>query len=109
MPSGVLSNGPEAAFLTTQATAARVVLRANSHVTLAHAAEASLGLVVCPMNLANFHPGLVCVRPLPEIPARPIWLVMHKSFRSDGRLRRAASVVTEGLQAFERQVVGASG
>ena len=108
MPSGVLSKGPEAGFLTTQATAARVVLRANSHVTLAHAAEASLGLVVCPMNLAHFHPGLVCVRPLPEIPARPIWLVMHKSFRSDGRLRRAANVVTEGLQAFERQVIGAS-
>jgi hypothetical protein len=48
------------------------------------------------------------VRPLPEITARPIWLVMHKSFRSDGRLRRAASVVTEGLQAFERQVIAAS-
>jgi DNA-binding transcriptional LysR family regulator len=107
MPSGELSRGPEASFLTTHATAARVVLRANSHVALAHAAEASLGLIVSPMDLAHFHPDLVCVRRLPEIPARPIWLVMHKSFRRDTRLRRAATIVTEGLQAFERQFIDA--
>jgi len=99
MPSGALSQGPEASFLATQASAARVVLRANSHVALAHAAEASLGLVVLPTNLAHFHARLVCVRPLPEIPARPVWLVMHKSFRTDARLRRAATIVTGGLQA----------
>ncbi len=103
LPSGELSKGPEAGFLAIHATAARVGLRANSHVALAHAAEASLGLVVSPMNLAHFHPRLVRVRPLPEIPVRPIWLVMHKSFRQDARLRRAATIVTEGLQAFERQ------
>ncbi len=108
MPSGELSKGPEAGFLAIHATAARVVLRANSHVALAHAAEASLGLVVSPMNLAHFHSRLVCVRPLAEIPARPIWLVMHKSFRRDARLRRAATIVTEGLQAFERQFEPAS-
>ncbi len=96
MPSGELSRGPEASFLTTHATAARVVLRANSHVAL-----------VSPMDLAHFHPDLVCVRRLPEIPARPIWLVMHKSFRRDTRLRRAATIVTEGLQAFERQFIDA--
>jgi DNA-binding transcriptional LysR family regulator len=103
LPSGELSKGPEAGFLAIHATAARVVLRANSHVALAHAAEASLGLVVSPRNLAHFHPQLVCVRHLAEIPARPIWLVMHKSFRRDARLRRAATVVSEGLQAFERR------
>jgi DNA-binding transcriptional LysR family regulator len=106
MPSGELSKGPEASFLALHATDARIVLRANSHVALAHAAEASLGLVVSPMNLAYFHPELVCVRPLPEIPARPIWLVMHQSFRADARLRRAAAIVTEGLQAFERHCTG---
>jgi DNA-binding transcriptional LysR family regulator len=109
MPSGELSQGPEAAFLATQAIGARIVLRANSHVALAHAAEASLGLVVLPTNLAHFHARLVCVRLLPEIPARPIWLVMHKDFRRDARLRRAAAVVTEGLQTFETQLASSFG
>jgi DNA-binding transcriptional LysR family regulator len=105
LPSGELAQGPEAAFLATHASAARVVLRANSLLALAHGAEASLGLAVLPMNLAHFHAGLTRVRRLPEIPARPLWLVMHRSLRQDTRLRRAAAIVTDGLQTFERQLL----
>jgi DNA-binding transcriptional LysR family regulator len=97
VPSGVLARGPEATFLGAHAAQARVVLRADSHVALAHAAEAGLGLAVLPTNLAGFHPGLSLWRRLPEIPVRAVWLVMHRSFRGDARLRRAAALVTDAF------------
>ncbi|MBM4280773.1 MAG: hypothetical protein FJ137_08440 [Deltaproteobacteria bacterium] len=107
LPSGELAGGPEATFLRHSASRARIVMHANSHVALACAAEAGLGLVVLPTNLAIFHTALERVRALTEIPERPIWLVMHRSYRADVRLRKAATILSKAFATLESKLANA--
>lgn len=100
LPTGVLAGGPEARFLAEHAARARVALRADSHITIALAAEAGHGLCVLPHNIARFHAGLVLLRALDEIPGRPMWLVFHRSQRGNQRIRRAATIAVRELTAF---------
>jgi DNA-binding transcriptional LysR family regulator len=104
LPAGLLATAPEATWLGMHAREARIVLRANSLVTLAHAAEADAGVVVLPVNLAFFHPRLVRLRRLDDIPGRPVWLVMHRTQQANARLRRARTVIAEALADLERRL-----
>lgn len=98
-PGGELSRSPEGRFLAEHGRRARVALRCSSLVALAAAAEASVGLVALPTNLALFHPALRLVRALDEIPVRAVWLVMHRDAAKDARVRRAAKVVGQVVTA----------
>ena len=75
-------------------------MRADSHITIALAAEAGHGLCVLPHNIARFHKGLVLLRSLDEIPGRPMWLVFHRSQRGNQRVRRAATIAVRELSSF---------
>ena len=110
MPSKELASGPEATWLGRNAYAATGVMWAADHLALANAAEAGAGLAVLPANLAAFH-QLTCVRPLPEIPGRTVWLVYHQDLRSDARLRLVAREVARAIKASladEARVLGRS-
>jgi DNA-binding transcriptional LysR family regulator len=102
VPSAELASGPEARWLAEHARAARVACRASSHTTLAVASEHGAGLCVMPTNLAAFHPRLVVVRRLPEIPERPVWLVIHRDARKEPRIRRVAELVATAMRAALR-------
>jgi DNA-binding transcriptional LysR family regulator len=97
VPSAELADGPEASWLHEHARDAHVACRASNHLTLAIAGEHGAGLCVLPTNLAPFHPRLVLVRRLPEIPDRPVWLVTHRDARNDRRIRRAAELVAHAM------------
>jgi DNA-binding transcriptional LysR family regulator len=103
VPSAELAAGPEASWLHEHARAAHVACRASNHVTLATAGEHGAGLCVMPTNLAVFHPRLVVVRRLPEIPERPVWLVMHRDARKEARVRHVAAVVAEAMREALRR------
>jgi DNA-binding transcriptional LysR family regulator len=102
LPSRELARGPEGAWLSEHAAAARVALHSSSLVTLALAAEAGMGLTVLPTNLAALHPGLSLLRRLPEIPERPVWIVTHRQTRRLPRIRAVAAAVSERLTAVLR-------
>jgi DNA-binding transcriptional LysR family regulator len=102
VPSAELADGPEARWLAEHAQAARVACRASSHTTLAVASEHGAGLCVMPTNLAAFHPRLVAVRRLSEIPERPVWLVIHRDARKEPRIRRVAELVATAMRAALR-------
>jgi DNA-binding transcriptional LysR family regulator len=99
VPSAELATGPEASWLGEHARAARVACRASNHVTIAVAAEHGAGACVLPIDLAAFHPALVTMRRLPEIPERPVWLVVHRDMRDEPRIRRVADVVATAIRA----------
>jgi DNA-binding transcriptional LysR family regulator len=103
VPSRELSRGPEASWLARYGRAAQVAIHASSLVTLAVAAEHGMGLTVLPTNLAALHPRLQLVRRLPEIPERPVWVVIHKDVRRLKRVRVVAAAVTEGLEDILRR------
>ena len=98
VPVRELAHGPEAAWLARHATAARPRLRANSLVTLAQAVAAGLGVCALPNNLAEMHAGLRRARRLPEIPARPVWLVIHPELRKVARVRVVAAAIVEEMK-----------
>jgi DNA-binding transcriptional LysR family regulator len=98
VPVRELANGPEAAWLARHATAARPRLRANSLVTLAQAVAAGLGVCALPNNLAAMHAGVRRVRRLTDIPARPVWLVIHPELRKVARVRVVAAAVVEEMK-----------
>jgi DNA-binding transcriptional LysR family regulator len=97
VPSRELASGPEASWVATRAGRANPVFYASSHVTIAGAAAAGMGLAVFPDNLARLHPELQQVRPLPEIPARPVWLAMHRDLRRVSRVRVVADAVAGAI------------
>lgn len=99
IPSGDLARLPEARYLATFGERARIGLRCDSLLALAAAAEAGAGLVVLPTNLAVFHRGLRLVRPLKEIPPRPVWLVWHADAGKSPHVRRAAELVASSITA----------
>jgi DNA-binding transcriptional LysR family regulator len=103
VPGAALADGPEARWLAEHARDANVALRASNHVTLAIAAEHGAGLCVMPTDLAAFHPGLVRVRRLAEIPERPVWLVMHRDARKEPRIRRVADHVADAIRKALRR------
>jgi len=98
VPVRELAHGPEATWLERHASAARRRLRASSLVTLAQAVGAGLGMCVLPVNLAAMHPGVRRVRLLPEIPARPVWLVIHPELREVARVRAVAAALTQEMK-----------
>lgn len=96
-PSRELARGPEATWLEHNATQARVALWSPSLLALGDAAAAGLGLAVLPTNHAALHAPLVLARALDEIPARPVWLVMHRDTHRLARVQAVARAVTEEL------------
>lgn len=103
VPSAELAAGPEASWILEHARAAHVACRASNHGTLATAGEHGAGLCVMPTNLAVFYPRLVVVRRLPEIPERPVWLVLHRDARKDARVRRVAEIVAGAMREALRR------
>jgi DNA-binding transcriptional LysR family regulator len=101
LPGSELSQGPEARYLAEHAYLARVGLRCSSLIALAVAAEEGSGLVVLPTNLAFFHPKLAMLRPLKEIPGRPVWLVMHKDVRRDPRIKQVALEIESAIRSAD--------
>lgn len=98
VPVRELGSGPEATWLAQHAAAARTRLRATSLVTLAQAVASGLGVCALPTNLAEMHPGTKRVRLLPEIPARPVWLVIHPELREVPRVRAVAATLVEEMR-----------
>jgi len=98
LPSRELAKGPEGTWLAQHAGRARPVLRGSSLSTLAIAAEHGVGLTVLPTNLAAMHPKLRKLRPLDEIPPRPVWLVMHPHQRKLPRVRVVAEAVAREVK-----------
>jgi DNA-binding transcriptional LysR family regulator len=98
VPSRELARGPEATWLGANGREARIRLWSSSLVTLALAAERGLGLTVLPTNLAIVHPGLRCLRELPEIPRRPVFLVTHKEARRLADVTAVASAIRTTLE-----------
>lgn len=98
-PLRSMARGPEAQWLEAHAGRAEVAVGVDSpHVAL-RAASAGLGLAVLSDALALEAPGLTCVRALPEIPSREVWLVYHRDLRALARVRTVAEAATACLRA----------
>lgn len=95
VPGGELARSPAAAFFAEHCAKASIALRCSSLIALAIAAEAGVGLVALPTNLAVFHAGLTLVQHIDEIAPHPVWLVMHGDARRDPRVTLAGNIVSE--------------
>lgn len=95
VPGGELARSPAASFFAEHGTKANVALRCSSLIALASAAEAGVGLVALPTNLAIFHAGLTLVRYLDEIAPHTVWLVMHHDARRNPRVTLAGKIVSD--------------
>lgn len=97
-PSRELASGPEAKWLEVHAAQARCRLHASSLVTLAQAVAAGLGVCALPVSVADTCPDARLIRILPEIPPRPVWLVMHPDMRGIARVRAVAAAITAEMR-----------
>jgi DNA-binding transcriptional LysR family regulator len=82
---------------------AQVALRTDSIPVFLSAVHAGVGLGVLPRGSEELAPELVCVSALPELPARPLWLVFRGAARPGPRVRRAAQVLEQTLGAALRR------
>jgi len=103
VPSRELARGPEATWLAQHAREARRVLLAPNLVTCAAAVAQGIGVCPLPTTVADLH-GLAAIRPLPEIPPRPVYLAMHPDVRRLARVR----VVAEAIAAHVKRHIGAA-
>ena len=97
-PSRELAGGPEARWLQAHASQARCRLQASSLATLAQAVAAGLGVCALPVSVADTCPEARLIRALPEIPPRPVWLVMHPEMRGIARVRAVAAAITAEMR-----------
>lgn len=85
----------ESRWLEAAAGEARFVLRSDdTHARLA-AAEAALGLAVLPHILARRAPHLQPLLEGEAVPAKPIWLVVHRDLRHLARVRAVLDWLVE--------------
>ncbi len=82
-------------WLEALAGEARFVLRSDDTHTRQAGAEAALGLAVLPHVLAHHSPQLQQLLTEEEVPAKPIWLVVHRDLRHLPRIRAALDWLVE--------------
>ena len=97
-PSRELAGGPEAKWLQAHASKAKCRLQPSSLATLAQAVAAGLGVCALPVSVADTCPDARLIRALPEIPPRPVWLVMHPEMRGIARVRAVAAAITADMR-----------
>jgi DNA-binding transcriptional LysR family regulator len=97
-PDGELLAGPEARWLGPSLRGASASLRAHSMPALAAAAAAGMGLVVLPTTIGHDHPGLRPVAAVRDLPARPVFLVVHRDARRVARIRAMADAIAADLE-----------
>lgn len=84
-------------WLETVAGEARFVLRSDDTHTRLAAVEAGLGLAVLPHILAQRVASLQCLLDEVALPAKPIWLVVHRDLRQVARVRAVLDWLAELL------------
>lgn len=94
-----LAHLPEAQWLTRQAIGAHAVMRSDSSVLRARAAEAGAGIALVPAVLATVFAALRPVLPEYRPPARSVWLVTHRDLRGAARIRAVLDWVGEAFAA----------
>ena len=82
-------------WLEALAGSARFVLRSDDTHTRLAAADAALGLAILPHILVRRSPHLQRVLETLEVPAKPIWLVVHRDLRHLARVRAVLDWLTE--------------
>ena len=93
---------PESRWLERRADGAQVVLRSDSRLVLAAAAEAGAGIALLPRYLAE-EMGLVRVGTADGPPPRPVWLAVHRDLARAPAVRALWSALA-GL--LERDLAG---
>jgi len=82
---------------------ATVALRTDSVPVFVSAVHSGLGLGVLPLGSEELAPELVRLSDLPELPPRPVWLVLRGEGKPSPRVRRAAQVLEQTLGAALRR------
>jgi DNA-binding transcriptional LysR family regulator len=95
---GRLAALPEAVWVAAHPELT-TVLRTTSMTAVLAAASAGFGVAVAAGAWAEGVPGLVRVLPLPSIPPRPVWLVVHP----DAATRPAVRVVSAEIELIAKR------
>lgn len=98
-PDDSLADSFAARWLRTHLPEAKVVLRADSLVTLRDAAAAGAGLALLPCYLGDLSPGLVRVRPPFKGGTTALWVLTHADLRHASRVRAFTEFVAASLAA----------
>jgi DNA-binding transcriptional LysR family regulator len=106
MPDDSLAQLASSKWLVEQGLLARAVLRTNSLVTVAGAANAGVGLAILPCYLGDRAPGLR--RLCPPLPAfrSELWILSHPDLRRVRRLHAFIEKVLPALAAYSELFEG---
>ncbi|HKE19363.1 MAG TPA: LysR family transcriptional regulator [Kofleriaceae bacterium] len=89
---------PETRWLERRAAGARVVLRSDSRLVLAAAAEAGAGIALLPCYLADGKALLALASADGPPPPRPVWLAAHRDLARAPAVRALWSALAEVLE-----------
>jgi DNA-binding transcriptional LysR family regulator len=87
----------DAKALKTALPEARIAVNTNSRETMIHAAKNSIGICCVPLERAREESDLVQIDLNVEIPAREVWLGVHKDMRHMPRIRAVIDAISAGF------------
>lgn len=107
-PSDALADTSVATWMRDHLAGAEVVLRADSIMGMAHAAEAGIGLAPLPCYLGDFMPGLQRVSSGPIALERPahLWVLTHDDMRGSARIRAITQHLGNELSLARGAITG---
>jgi DNA-binding transcriptional LysR family regulator len=105
---GESSASLEARWLGRNVPDARLALRCHSVLVARAAAVAGFGLALLPCSLGDERPELRRLAIPEDLPARPIWLLVHPDLRATPRVRAVMDYFAEQLELLRPRLVGES-
>lgn len=97
-PDDSLANTGVARWMRSSLPDADIVFRADSLVTMSHAARAGTGVAVLPCYLGDSASGLVRVGGLIEEIGSALWVLVHDDLRRTARVHAFTKFVSDALQ-----------
>jgi DNA-binding transcriptional LysR family regulator len=101
-----MSASLEARWIARNVPEARVALRCHSVLVARAAAVAGFGLVLLPCSLGDERPELRRLAIPEDLPARPIWLLVHPDLRATPRVRAVMDYFAEQLEQLRPRLLG---